>query len=110
LFAYPLDQHLNLKHSLIQLSALIDWTEIDKTFFGHFVTDHGSPAWPPLLVAGLRRVANKESSKFNCILTMSINTYLAMTVYICVLSAISIVTKNPNMQMLFDPIDDHLAW
>jgi hypothetical protein len=34
LFGYPLDQHLNLKHPLMQLAALIDWAEIDKTFSG----------------------------------------------------------------------------
>ncbi len=43
LFGYPLDQHLNLKHPLIQLAALIDWSEIDKTFSGHFVSDRGRP-------------------------------------------------------------------
>ena len=53
LFGYPLDQHLNLKHPLIQLAALIDWSEIDKTFSGHFVSDRGRPALPPRLVAGL---------------------------------------------------------
>jgi hypothetical protein len=30
LFGYPLDQHLNLKHPLIQLAALIDWSEIRR--------------------------------------------------------------------------------
>jgi len=44
LFGYPLDQHLNLKRPLIQLAALIDWTEIDKTFSGHFVSDRGPPS------------------------------------------------------------------
>ena len=34
LFGYPLDQHLNLKHPLIQLAALIDWSEIDNSFSG----------------------------------------------------------------------------
>lgn len=53
LFGYPLDQHLNLKHPLIQLASLIDWAEIDKTFSGHFVSDRGRPALPPRLVAGL---------------------------------------------------------
>lgn len=42
LFGYP----------LIQLAALIDWSEIDKTFSGHFVSDRGNPALPPRLVAG----------------------------------------------------------
>jgi len=53
LFGYHLDQHLNLKHSLIQLAALIDWSDIDKTFSGHFVSYRGRPALPPRLVAGL---------------------------------------------------------
>jgi IS5 family transposase len=52
LFGYPLDQYLNLKHPLIQLAALIDWSDIDKTFSGHFVSDRGCPALPPRLVAG----------------------------------------------------------
>ena len=53
LFGYPLDQHLNLKHPLIQLASLIDWAEIDKTLSGHFVSNRGRPALPPRLVAGL---------------------------------------------------------
>ena len=35
LFGHPFDQHLDLKHSLIQLAALIDWAEIEKTFSGY---------------------------------------------------------------------------
>jgi IS5 family transposase len=54
LFGDPLDQHLNLKYPLIQLAALIDWAEIDKTFSGHFVSDCGSPALPSRLVASGR--------------------------------------------------------
>ena len=41
LFGYPLDQHLNLKHPLIQLAALIDLNEIDKTFSAHFASYRG---------------------------------------------------------------------
>jgi hypothetical protein len=36
LFGYHLDQHLNLKHPLIQLPVLIDWVAIDMTLYGQW--------------------------------------------------------------------------
>lgn len=72
LFGYPLDQHLNLKHPLIQLAALIDWAEIDKTFSGHFVSDRGRPALPPRLVAGLLYLQHT----FDCSDELVVNTWV----------------------------------
>ena len=72
LFGYPLDQHLNLKHPLIQLAALIDWSEIDKTFSGHFVSDRGRPALPPRLVAGLLYLQHT----FDCSDELVVNTWV----------------------------------
>ena len=69
-FGYPLDQHLNLKHPLIQLTALIDWSEIDKTFSGHFVSDRSRPALPPRLVAGLLYLQHT----FDCSDELVVNT------------------------------------
>ena len=72
LFGYPLDQHLNLMHPLIQLAALIDWSEIDKTFSGHFVSDRGRPALPPRLVAGLLYLQHT----FDCSDELVVNTWV----------------------------------
>ena len=72
LFGYPLDQHLNLKHPLIQLAALIDWSEIDKTFSGHFVSDRGRPALSPRLVAGLLYLQHT----FDCSDELVVNTWV----------------------------------
>ena len=64
LFGYPLDQHLNLKH------PLIDWSEIDNTFSVHFVSDRGRPALPSRLVAGLLSLQHT----FNCSDELVVNT------------------------------------
>jgi IS5 family transposase len=72
LFGYPLDQHLNLKHPLIQLAELIDWSEIDKTFSGHFLSDRGRPVLPPRLVAGLLYLQHT----FDCSDELVVNTWV----------------------------------
>ena len=72
LFGYPLEQHLNLKHPLIELASLIDWAEIDKTFSGHFVSARGRPALPPRLVAGLLYLQHT----FDCSDEMVVNTWV----------------------------------
>ena len=53
LFRPRLDELLNLHHPLIRLAALIDWTEIERTFSTSFTSARGRPALPPRLVAGL---------------------------------------------------------
>ena len=72
LFGYLLDQHLNLKHPLIQLAVLIDWSEIDKTFSGHFVSDRGCPALQRRLVAGLLYLQHT----FDCSDELVVNTWV----------------------------------
>ena len=53
LFINRLDELINLKHPLVRLAGLIDWTEIESTFAVSFTSGRGRPALPPRLVAGL---------------------------------------------------------
>jgi len=53
LFRPRLDAQINMQHPLIRLAALIDWTEIERTFAASFTSCRGRPALPPRLVAGL---------------------------------------------------------
>ncbi|RAR76099.1 IS5 family transposase, partial [Paracidovorax anthurii] len=53
LFRPRLDEQINMKHPLVKLAALIDWTEIERTFAVSFTSDRGRPASPPRLIAGL---------------------------------------------------------
>lgn len=53
LFRPRLDEQINMKHPLVRLAALIDWTEIERTFAVSFPSRRGRPALPARLVAGL---------------------------------------------------------
>ena len=53
LFINRLDELINLKHPLVRLAGLIDWSEIERTFAVSFTSGRGRPALPPRLVAGL---------------------------------------------------------
>lgn len=53
LFRPRLDEQVNMKHPLVRLAALIEWTEIERTFAVSFTSGRGRPALPPRLVAGL---------------------------------------------------------
>jgi hypothetical protein len=53
LFRPKLDEQLNTKHPLVRLTALIDWTEIERTFAVSFTSGRGRPALAPRLIAGL---------------------------------------------------------
>ena len=53
LFGYPLMAHLNQRHPLIQLAALIDWKAIDRVASEAFQSKRGRPAVRPRLIAGL---------------------------------------------------------
>jgi IS5 family transposase len=53
LFVNRLDELINLKHPLVRLGSLIDWSEIERTFAVSFTSGRGRPALPPRLVAGL---------------------------------------------------------
>ncbi|KTT14957.1 transposase, partial [Pseudacidovorax intermedius] len=53
LFRPRLDEQINMKHPLVRLAALIDWTEIERTFAVSFTSGRGRPALPPRLIAGL---------------------------------------------------------
>jgi len=70
LFGYPLDQHLDLEH------PLMDWAQIGKTFSGHCVSDRDRPALPPRLVAGLLYLQNTfDCSHALVIITCVENSY-----------------------------------
>ena len=46
LFINRLDELINLKHPLVRLASLIDWSEIERTFGAHFTSARGHPALP----------------------------------------------------------------
>jgi len=53
LFRSRLDEQINMRHPLVQLAGLIDWSEIERTFSVSFTSGRGRPALPARLVAGL---------------------------------------------------------
>jgi len=53
LFRSRLDEQINMQHPLVKLAALLDWSEIERTFAVTFTSGGGRPALPPRLVAGL---------------------------------------------------------
>jgi IS5 family transposase len=53
LFRPRLDEQINMKHPLVELTALIDWAEIERTFAVSFTSGRGRPALPPRLFADL---------------------------------------------------------
>lgn len=53
LFGFPLLEHLNQRHPLIRLAALIDWDAIERVAGESFRSKRGRPAARPRLIAGL---------------------------------------------------------
>jgi len=53
LFRPRLDEQINMRHPLAKLAALIDWSEIERTFAASFASGRGRPALAPRLIAGL---------------------------------------------------------
>lgn len=53
LFRQRLDELVNLKHPLVQLSGLIDWSVFEREWAGYFPSTRGRPATAARLVAGL---------------------------------------------------------
>lgn len=53
LFGYPLLDHLNPRHPLLGLAALIDWPAIERVASASFASKRGRPAVRPRLIAGL---------------------------------------------------------
>jgi len=53
LFRSELKNILNLRHELCQLSELVNWQELDRSFGAFFPSDTGCPALPTRLVVGL---------------------------------------------------------
>ena len=53
MFQQRLSDQLNPRHSLVILSQLIDWEDLEKEFSGLFVEKGGAPAKPVRLVTGL---------------------------------------------------------
>ena len=60
-----LDEQLKMSHLLVQLSNLMNWSEIERSFGAHFASNRGRPALSPRLVAGLLYLqhANDASDK-----------------------------------------------
>ena len=53
LFQQPLVELINLKHPLVKLADLIDWSIFETRWSAFFPSKTGRPATPPRLVAGL---------------------------------------------------------
>jgi IS5 family transposase len=53
LFGFPLLEHLNQRHPLIRLAAMIDWEAIERVAGEAFQSKRGRPAARPRLIAGL---------------------------------------------------------
>ena len=53
LFGYPLLEHLNQRHPLLQLAKIIDWEAINRVAGDTFQSKRGRPAERPRLIAGL---------------------------------------------------------
>ncbi len=53
LFRHPLVEMINLKHPLVKLADVMDWTLIENAFGAPFASTTGRPALSPRLVAGL---------------------------------------------------------
>lgn len=53
LFGFPLLEHLNQRHPLLRLAALIDWEAIERVAGEAFQSRRGRPAARPRLIAGL---------------------------------------------------------
>ena len=50
---YPLREHIDLHHPLVELADMIDWAAIDRVAAGPFQPGPGRPSLRPRLVAGL---------------------------------------------------------
>jgi IS5 family transposase len=53
LFEHRLDEIINMDHSLVKLSQLIDWSVFEREWAGYFPSKRGRPATPARMVAGL---------------------------------------------------------
>ena len=53
LFRQELVNIINMRHELVRLAELIDWSVFDREFGAQFVSTTGRPALPTRLVAGL---------------------------------------------------------
>jgi hypothetical protein len=57
LFRPRLDAQINMQHPLVRLAALIDWTEIERTFSASFTSGRGRPALAPETTSSTQAVA-----------------------------------------------------
>ena len=53
IFETPLDQIINMEHSLVKLSRRIDWASLEETFGKLYTPHHGRPGLPTRLMVGL---------------------------------------------------------
>jgi len=60
LFERDLDGVINMDHSLVKLSDLIDWSEFEASWSGLFPSKRGRPATSTRLIAGLLYLQHKQ--------------------------------------------------
>src|SRR5262245_24223276 len=53
LFKQPLVEQINMRHPLVQLAGLIDWSALERALSESFTSKRGRPATRPRLIAGL---------------------------------------------------------
>jgi IS5 family transposase len=63
LFGSRLDQEINMRHALVRLAGLIDWSGIERTFTEPLTSGRGRPALAPRLIAGLLYLPSTHPTK-----------------------------------------------
>lgn len=79
LFINRLDELINLKHSLVRLAGLIDWTEIERTFTVSFTSGRGRHALSPRLVAGLHHLQHTFDASDETVIASSVDRVIVDT-------------------------------
>lgn len=72
LFVSRLDELINMRHPLVRLAGLMNWSEIERSFSVHFVSSRGRPALPPRLIAGLLYLQHANDASDEAV----VNTWL----------------------------------
>jgi IS5 family transposase len=60
IFKTCLDEFLNPKHELYQLTSKMDWARLDEEFGRFFEAENGAPALPTRLIADLHYLKHAE--------------------------------------------------
>jgi IS5 family transposase len=72
LFISRLDELINMRHPLVRLCGMMNWSEIERSFSAHFVSSRGRPALPPRLIAGLLYLQHANDASDEAV----VNTWL----------------------------------